>query len=142
MYKVEHRVGRLFEARVFALATPTDVDLYTGEFTPQLLGSVSKPVLCADHRPVHIYTPKIADMLVELFKTMNARWDRVAILVAPSNATLALQLQRIVRESGNPARRVFFEPPQVIDFLQEVLTPAELARLTSFLSEPFKTAPR
>jgi hypothetical protein len=137
MYRVEHRVGRLFEARVFGLTTPAEVDAYTGEFTPELLGAVSGPVLCADHRPVVIYAPQIADMLVDLFNVMNKRWERVAIVVASTNATLMMQLQRIVRESGNPSRRVFVDAGQATEFLEQILNPAESARVAAFLAEPF-----
>lgn len=136
MYKVEHRVGRLYEARVFGLNTPADVEAYLEEFTPEFFDGVSSPVLIADHRPVVIYAPKIADMIVELFKAMNARWERVAILAAPTNATLSMQMQRLVRASDNPQRRVFFDVGQAFAFLSEVLSSEEVERLMAFLDEP------
>ena len=66
------------------------------------------PVLCADHRPVVVYPQSVADRLVELFMDMNRRLERVAILVAPSNATLLLQLRRLVREAAYASRKVFY----------------------------------
>jgi hypothetical protein len=137
LFTVENRVGRLFEARVFRLATPADVEAYTSQFTLDILGHVNAPVLCADHRPVAIYPPQIADLLVDLFNTMNSRWFRVAIVVAQTNATLAMQLQRIVRESGNPSRRVFFDAEHAVDFLEGALSPPETARVAEFLAEPY-----
>ena len=127
-------MGRLVEARVFNLRTVADVDQYTAAFSPDLL-KVGDPVLCADHRPVVIYPPDVADRLVRLFKTMNSRLYRVAILVSRSNATLVMQLQRIVRESANPSRRVFFDAVEAEQFLTPVLQTSERARLHVFLNE-------
>src|SRR5262245_46747222 len=110
MFKISQRVGRLVEARVTALASVARVDAYSEAFGPVIRQSAARPVLCADHRPVRIYTQPVADRLTDLFASLNSTWERVAILVAPTNATLAMQLQRIVREAKFTGRRVFFEP--------------------------------
>jgi hypothetical protein len=134
MFTVERRVGRLCEARVQRLADPSRVAAYSEAFRRPLVG-ITGPVLCADHRPVAIYPQPVADGLVELFKSLNTRWHRVAILVARTNATLAMQLQRIVRESENPSRRVFFDADEARQFLDDALDKAERARLQTFLGE-------
>ena len=77
MFTVQRNVGRLFEARVFRLASVTDLEQYSQSFTREVRGSRDL-VLCADHRPVAIYPPAVADRLVALFKVMNAHWQRVA----------------------------------------------------------------
>jgi hypothetical protein len=133
MFTVQRNVGKLFEARVFRLATLADLEQYSHAFARAR--SEGELVLCADHRPVAIYPPAVADRLVALFKVMNVHWQRVAVLVARSNATLAMQLQRIVRESGNPSRRVFFDAADANRFLAEVLDEKERARLSAFLEE-------
>jgi hypothetical protein len=66
---------------------------------------------------------------------MNERLERVAILVAQSNATLNLQLARIVREAGFTARRVFLDVRQAEAHLATVLEPSELTRMREFLAE-------
>ena len=134
MFTVKRSVGRLFEARVFRLGTPADVDQYSQTFAREVRGGTDL-VLCADHRPVVIYPPAVADRMVALFKAFNAHWVRVAVLVARTNATLAMQLQRIVRESRNPSRRVFFDAGEANRFLAELLDAEERARLTAFLEE-------
>jgi hypothetical protein len=141
MFTKQQRVGRLIEARVFAFATLDDVDEYSRAFPAAMFAGPARPVLCADHRPVVIYSPRIADRLAELFQTMNARWERVAIVVAPTNATLGMQLQRLVRESANPSRRVFFDGEEAAAFLGEVLAPEESERVRAFLAEDFATSP-
>jgi hypothetical protein len=133
MFQINQRTGRLVEARVSALVNVGRVDAYAEAFGPVLQRIPRRPILCADHRPVAIYSQPVADRLTELFTGLNKTWERVAILVAPTNATLAMQLQRIVRESGNPSRRVFFDPAEAAHFLSEILDPAEQARLRAFL---------
>jgi hypothetical protein len=141
-YVVGNRVGRLIEARVYGLRTREDADEYARDLGIQLLRipRAIRPILCADHRPVVIYTQPAADRLVELFTQMNARLERVAILVARSNATLAMQLHRIVREAHYTARRVFHTAEDSYAHLAPVLDPEELGRMREFLAE-FPTGP-
>jgi hypothetical protein len=136
-YAIQNAVGRLLEARVFALTTPRDVDDYSRDIALQLMRMPRdvRPVLCADHRPVAIYPEAAADRLVELFTQMNTRLDRVAILVSRTNATLFMQLNRIVREANYNARRVVHTPEEAHAHLAPVLEPAELARMREFLAE-------
>ena len=136
-YIIENRVGRLVEARVFELRTREDVDDYWRDLGIQIMRMprTMRPILCADHRPVAVYAQPAADRLIELFTTMNARLERVAVVVARSNATLAMQLQRIVREAAYNARRVVHDAEDAHAHLAPVLAPDELARMRDFLGE-------
>jgi hypothetical protein len=136
-YSVEVHAGRLVEARVFELRTREDVDAYSHELGVQVLRMPlsMRPVLCADHRPVGIYPQAAADRLAELFAQMNARLERVAILAARSNATLVLQLDRIIREANNPSRRMFHNVEEAEAHLAPVLSPSELGRMRDFLDD-------
>src|ERR1700722_10817370 len=133
MFQINHKVGRLVEARVSALATVARANAYGEAFAPVVGKLLTRPILCADHRPVVIYAQPVADRLTELFTSLNRTWERVAIIVAPTNATLAMQLQRIVRESANTSRKVFFDPVEASQFLAEILDPGKPARLRLFL---------
>jgi hypothetical protein len=136
-YAIQNAVGRLLEARVSSLRTRLDVDDYSRDIGLHLMRMPRdvRPVLCADHRPVAIYPEAAADRLVELFTQMNARLERIAILVARTNATLYMQLNRIVREAGYTARRVVHTSEEAHAHLAPVLAPAELARMREFLDE-------
>jgi hypothetical protein len=136
-YTIENRSGRLIEARVFGLKTREEADAYSHELGVQTLRmpSTKRPVLCADHRPVAIYAQPIADRLTELFTHMNTRLERIAILAARSNATLVLQLERLVREAAFAARRVCFTAEEATAHLAPVLDAAELARMREFLDD-------
>lgn len=135
MFTVEVRTGRLIEARIEALRSLERAAAYTSGFTQvlQRFSEKERLILCADHRAVAVYPQPVTDELASLFSAMNLRLQRVAILVAPSNATLTMQLSRIVREAQNPDRRVFFATDEAEAFLGEVLTPAERTRLAQFL---------
>jgi len=56
--------------------------------------------------------------------------------VGTSSSMEMLQFVRLVRESHHPSRRIFDSPSALGTWASEVLTPAETARLTSFLSRP------
>ena len=143
MFEVQRSVGRLVEARVFKLSTLDDVAAYGRSFGPVLPKASSlRPILCADHRPVVIYPPDVSDRLTELFTSLNKTWELAAILVAPTNATLSMQLQRIVRESKTPSRRVFFSAAEACAFLGPALSPTETARLAKFLDVAPASSPR
>lgn len=135
-FSVELRVGRLLEARVFSLRTAQDAEDY-GAALRELIARAPfgvKPVLCADHRPVMVYAPAAADVLVSMFEKNNTALERAGLVLDPTNATLLLQLERIVREAGYERRRVFRDAESVLSFLAEGLDARETARAREFLA--------
>ena len=124
--------GKLIAARVFGLRTVDDANDYSTALGNDA-ARLPTAVLLADHRPVVIYPQDVADRLAELFIAMNTRLDRVAIIVARSNATLALQLERLVRQAKYTNRRVFYAPDDAIAHLEPVLSAPEIARAREFL---------
>jgi hypothetical protein len=123
------------EARVFHLRTREDADMYSKALAAEVARFPGPSILCADHRPVTIYAPEVAVRLAELFSLMNTRLERAALLVAPSNATLILQLGRIVRDAKFGKRQVFREPEPALAHLSQGLDAEELARAATFLEE-------
>jgi hypothetical protein len=136
-YDVTCRVGRLVEARVYALRSRADADAYGADVLAAARGcSPGKaPVLCADHRAAGIYPVDAADRLIELFRPNNSVFERIAILVSSANATLQMQLERLTREVGFGNRRVFREAKGAIEHLAPALDARELARARAFLHE-------
>lgn len=135
MFTVDRQQGRLVEAHVKELPDRAAADAYYQAITAAVLGVAApqKAVIFADHRAVLIYPPDVADRLVELFTSVNRRVERAALMVSRTNATVSLQIERIVRESANPHRRVFYEPVPCEAFLNEVLSPVERTRLRRLL---------
>lgn len=136
-YTIECKAGRLIEARVLRLRTPADADAYSAALASQVarLPSQLRPVLCADHRPVMVYAQSVADRLTELFIEMNSRLERVAILVARSNATLLLQLERLVRDAAYANRKVFHSAEGALEHLGPILDASEQVRARAFVAE-------
>lgn len=125
--------GKLILARVFRLRTRDDVEAYSAELGTHV-GKLPSAVLLADHRPVVIYPQDVADRLVELFMEMNTRLERVAIVVARTNATLSLQLERLVREAAYANRRVVHAPDDALVHLAPSLSRMESAHAREFLA--------
>ncbi|MET0592225.1 MAG: hypothetical protein ABW133_05970 [Polyangiaceae bacterium] len=136
-FSLATKVGRLVEARITSLKTRKDVEEYGDAFGTHLMRIPQgvRAILIADHRPVSIYAQEVADRLLEMFKPLNAHLERVAIITAPSNATFAMQLDRIVRAAGYAARKVVYAPEEAVQHLAPVLTPQELKRVRQFLDE-------
>jgi hypothetical protein len=135
-FVVEQHVGRVVEARVWGLDSVAVADRYSAAIgrvaATMPLGTTG--VLVADHRFAPIYPQPVTDGLLALFRQMNTRLQRIAIVVNPRQATFYMQLRRIVREAGNEARRVFREIDGALQHLAPVLTPQELARVRVFLA--------
>jgi hypothetical protein len=141
-FTIEHRVGRLIEARVFNLPDVASVAEYTAglQAAAAPLRDMS-PVLLADHRPVFIYAPEVADALAGLFRGFNSVLTRAALIAAPTNATLNMQLGRLVREASAPWRRLFSDAAEAKSFLDEILSIEERRRAATFLGSFNPTPP-
>jgi hypothetical protein len=64
---------------------------------------------------------------------VNPRVTRSAILTLPEDAMTNLQVVRLVREAQNASRRAFTDARDMTNWLSEMLSPAEGARLKKFL---------
>jgi len=135
VFTVTRGVGRIVDVRVESLKTVSDVDAFiTAVRNCVLQAAPAHAVICADHRAVRIYPQEVAERLVFLFSSVNPHIERAALVVARTNATFSIQIERIVRESLNPQRRVFYDPEPAIAWLSELLTDAEAAHIRAFLT--------
>lgn len=137
LFKVEVRVGRLVEARVFSLKSPEDVVAYHAEILDaiQRASRRKQAVLVADHRPVKVYSQPVAAQLVEAFKKNNALVERAASIVSSNSATMLLQFDRLIRESNNEHRKVFRDEASALAFLRAALGEQERERAAAFIHE-------
>jgi hypothetical protein len=133
VFKVEHTVGRLLELRVWNMKSFEDADAYSRAIELALKAFGRKMVLCGDYRPMAIYPPVVSDRLVQMFAAINARVERVGLIV--SSPTIFLQVTRMAAEAANPNRRVFSDPSAMTTWLSEVLDPSERSRLTAWVVE-------
>lgn len=134
MFSSSNHVGRLVELRV---QTPMSLDEMADlrrrhlEVLESLDGSF---VIVTDLRHAHVFPPQITEAFIQMMGKINPDLERSAVLINES-AVLGLQAERAIAEAGHPNRRSFREPAALVDWLAEVLTPAETARLKLFLAE-------
>jgi hypothetical protein len=134
MYNAEARVGRLVEARFVSLADVDEVSRFERAMADAFAAVGGPSVVCADWRQANTLRPDVAERLIALLQRGNPFVERSAILLAPEHATFSLQVERLVREAKNPARKSFRQAAPMVEFLGEVLTPAEKARAAAFLA--------
>ncbi len=76
-----------------------------------------------------------SERALELITRSNPRTLRSAAVASHESPVAVLQFLRLVRESKNANRRLFYHPAEASKWLGEVLTPEEADRLAQFLSE-------
>lgn len=88
-------------------------------------------VVVGDLRDLPVVGPKLADLILKVMRHDNGRMERSALLLSPG-ATIGMQLDRVIRESGSPNRRRFDNPQTLLAWLAECLTPEEMVRVHQF----------
>jgi hypothetical protein len=135
MYTIERHVGRLVEVRQIA-TVPLSLEEIIA-FRDTLLGVVraaTEPVVfCYDLRQAALFAPPAAEEVSAMMREINPSLDRSAIVVPTERATFALQMERLVRAGGVASRRTFRSAKRAADWLGEVLSDEEKARLRVFL---------
>jgi len=126
-------VGRLVEAQFESLPAVEDVSAFQTAMGTAFAKAGPGAIVCADWRSADLLAPQVAEALIELLKRGNRHLDRSAILLSETHATFSLQVERLVRQATNPARRTFRSPNRMLIWLAEVLRPDELFRAQSFL---------
>ena len=140
MITVESHAGVLIELRFEGTATVDDVARFKGETAAMVTRlwerDARRVVLCTDLRATQLFAPEVTRLIIDLMRGDNPRVERNGVL-GNASALLTLQVQRLLIEAGSPGRRkIFTEHPALVDWLNEVLSPGERARLLVFLGVP------
>ncbi|HVE83823.1 MAG TPA: hypothetical protein VND93_13285 [Myxococcales bacterium] len=139
MFSIDVKVGRLLEIRLVAPVTLQDMGVVHQQLTAVFKRFQAKLVIAADLTRATVFAPEVANKLLELFRLDNPLIDRSGILVSNS-AIFSLQIERLITQAGNPARRCFHDPYELKAFLGSLLVRDEHARLAQFLSEQPRAA--
>lgn len=132
------QVGRLMEIDVASgYEVVSDIDDMIAMIKAELgkLPADVSVIIAADWRPCRVFSAEVADRAHAMLTGATHRTERSAILHRTDQATSVMQVMRLVREAQFPARRVFTSTTAMEDWLSEVLTPAERARLRTFLGQ-------
>jgi len=133
MHTFQVKVGRLVEMRLETPISIEDIERIRSSLS-QLFQQRSGKIVCVtDWRRATAFTPGEADLLLETFKVDNPRIERSAFLI-DLGVFFHRQVERIISQAKNPARRAFQDPDELKAFLVTSLTDAEHGQLSRFLS--------
>jgi hypothetical protein len=142
---VEMKMGRLLEIRVKSgFRTVADVDAMFQQVAVVVAANrpatahgapSQKHVTVADWRQCVLMSSEAAARLQEGMAQTNPNVLRAAALASRHSPSAVMQFLRIIRDSDHDGRRLFFEEVPLLQWLAQVLTPIETARLRQFLRE-------
>jgi hypothetical protein len=135
------RAGRVVQIRVRRLTDLTDV-----ERLDQAVGSALREAgpgasICADYRSTLPLSPAVAKAWARVMRGTNGALVRSALLTDPHNTLFNLQMERIVRCTANPARRIFVDVARLNDWMAGALEESEGAAVGAFLFKRAVSAP-
>ena len=133
MMLAEMRVGRLLEVRAVLPIRLEDLPALSATMKAIYDRAPRLVVAILDARNYGLEPPEAAEHFVETIRRDNPRIERSAFLIEADQSLLGLQLERVIREAGNPNRRLFRDVAAAVAFLRPSLTIEESARLDAFL---------
>jgi hypothetical protein len=131
-FHVARVVGRLVEIRYEQLTSIETIAAASLACNKAAREIGTEPICCADFRPLRVLSPEVANALTDALRSNNAMTARTAALVN-GHVTFGMQMERVIREANNPARRVFREAEALLSWLGEIATARELDRAREFL---------
>jgi hypothetical protein len=134
MHKAQNVVGRLVEVRIASPLSLEEVKQFTGEHHAIIKRLARKYVGIVDLLQADVFPVPVAETLIQLLSALAPQVERTAFLIRDS-ALFALQVERVIRNSNNPNRRVFREPEALKEWLGEILDPQEQGRLAQFVDD-------
>jgi hypothetical protein len=139
MYTIESRVGRLIEVRFWSPILGEEPGAWRRDHERMIAAMLNTYVFFIDLADAPVFPP---DMIEAFSLTMRneTRLLRMAILLG-SSPTLGLQMQRMVRDSQHPNRKIFREPREAESFLSEILTLSERTRLHELAADRHPSGP-
>ena len=137
MHKARNVVGRLVEVRFASPLTLEEVRLFVGEHHAIIKKLARKYVGVVDLLQADVFPVPVAEALIQLLSAVSPQLERTAFLIRDS-ALFALQVERVIRSSNHPDRRVFREPGALQEWLGEVLDVQEQARLAQFVDDSIR----
>lgn len=130
-------VGRLVEIRADrgyrSIADVDDIFAQIARLIPNLPAE-GKAVIVTDWRRCGIMSKEASEYILPKITATNSLVIRSAAITSRGSPTTVMQFARIIRESQHQDRRIFFETEELVTWLDEVLVPAEQARLRAFLA--------
>jgi hypothetical protein len=124
MFSVVVHEKRILCARIESCDTVDEAKQIAVAVRDGLVSAGQRVIGTADFRRAKLFTPPVTEIFVGILKSDNPLIERSGHVLG-SGATLALQLERIVREAQNPLRRTFRNAGEAEQWLGEVLTSSQ-----------------
>jgi hypothetical protein len=132
MFRVDS-IGNLVLIHVTSLGSLEEVGSFQSEVMHFVNDTPAKAIVVVDLRTPRVFAPEVASALEKMLKRANPRIHRSAVILAAEHAVFSLQLERIIREARNPARRTFRSTDDAAQWLRELLNAREADQLDAFL---------
>ena len=134
MFSLEIKVGRLAEVRLVVPISMKDIEGIRAAVSQLFQQQPGKLVFVTDMTRATIFTPAEAMRVVEVFKADNPRVE-LSVFLLNHGISFHHQLERLISQAGNPARRCFHDRDELKTFLRPTLTQEEQDRLAQFFSQ-------
>ena len=135
MFTYECRVGRLVEIRLGSPLSIRDIEEMGRRARALLFARTERVVCVVDMRELSVLAPEVTDAVLSSLRAASDRVERTGVLLPMGSQALALQIERLHREAGNPNRRTFRASSDLVRFLADVVSLQERARLVAFFDE-------
>lgn len=127
------RAGRIVHVQIRNLPRIDDINALHAELTAEIQRAGTGVVICSDCRFAPPLSREVAHIWARSMRQINGRVLRSAIMLDPANTMFNLQLERVVRCSIHPDRRLFEDPAQFRDWVGGELSEAEQKALREVL---------
>ena len=131
-WTVERNEGRLVEIYVHSLESTEEVRAFSQAIYDVAI-QTPDAILVVDLRTPVVFPEPVAKAVVELMVRANSVRKKTAVLLSNERAIFAMQLVRLAKQAGDPKRRTFTAPGELVAWLEADLSARERARLRSFV---------
>ena len=141
MITVQNEIGRLIEVRMAAPYTLDDIKQFIAAFQNAIKGVIAKGypgfIAVGDMRSSTLFTPEQSEILGNMLQQDNPLVLRSSFLM-PEHPIFGFQVDRLLKDAKHPYRRFFSDIISLTDWMAEVATIPERARLSLFLQQSTK----
>ena len=135
-FTVQRHVDRLVEVQIFQLRGIVTLDEVSRRIVAAARATPTPAVIFGDYRRARPFSQTVGDAWARAMRGFNEHLAWSALLLARSNETFNLQVERVVRCAGNPGRRLFCDAWELRAWVAQRATSAELLRIDQLVNEP------
>jgi hypothetical protein len=134
MHQAANPVGRLVTFRIVPPVSDDNSENASLDLRALIVANPQPVIVISDLSIARAFSPETTARFVALMRSDNPKLFRAGTLISPEAPTLMLQIGRMMKEAGNPARRAFDDAHALMQWLHPDLTIAERAALTAFFA--------